>query len=617
MNAHPPAQNIAPAFLHGLPGRLLAAVLLVLLVAAAYLPAVRGGYIWDDDNYLTRNSNLQSVEGLKRTWLEPRANPQYYPLVFSSFWIERRLWGVNPLGYHLVNVMLHGLNAVLVWLLLRNLSVPGAWLAAAIFALHPVHVESVAWITERKNVLSGTGYLGSLLAYLRFLSCRPGREAARRRRVLYGLSLALFIAALLSKTVTSTLPAAVLLILWWKRGRVGWRDVFPLVPMFAAGAILGMHTAYLERTHVGAMGPEWDFSLPERVLIAFRALWFYAAKLVWPHPLIFIYPRWEIDATRWSQYLFVLAGGAAVVSLWLLRHRIGRGPLAAALFFGGTLFPALGFFDIYPMRFSFVADHFQYLASLGPIVLVAASGAYAAGRLRKPGRTILGAAAALLLVCLGLLSWRQGTHYSGVESIWRDTIKKNPGSFLAHTNLGALLQGEGNLEEARQHYEQALRFKPDYSLAHANLGVLYEWRGDFGRARLHYELALRFEPDMAEAHYNLGFLSEKEGDLERAEAEYREAVTLKPDYGDAHNNLGALYARQGDLERAMHHYEEALRINPRLATAHFNLGFLHMSTRNISRARHHFEQALIINPDFDGARAALESIRSAGGGGNQ
>ncbi|HOW19171.1 MAG TPA: O-GlcNAc transferase, partial [Phycisphaerae bacterium] len=339
-----------------------AAAGLLLLALAVYIPAMRGGFVWDDDDYVTENRTLRSLDGLGRIWFDIRATPQYYPLVFTSFWLEYHLWDSRPGGYHVVNILLHGTSAVLLWLVLRRLAVPGAWFAAAVFAVHPVHVESVAWITERKNVLSGVFYLSAALVWLRFAGLDCPRAAEPRRRSLYAIGLFLFACALLSKSVTASLPAALLLVLWWKRGRIARGDFLPLVPFFALGAVMGLITAWVERHHVGAEGAEWALSAAERCLIAGRALWFYAAKLIWPVRLTFIYPRWPIDSGVWWQYLYPIAAVAAIGLLWGLRRRIGRGPLVAVLFFAITLAPALGFFDVYPMRYSFVADHFQYHA---------------------------------------------------------------------------------------------------------------------------------------------------------------------------------------------------------------------------------------------------------------
>ncbi|MCI0676754.1 MAG: hypothetical protein L0Y42_13380 [Phycisphaerales bacterium] len=371
---------------------LAGAALIVLATVVAYLPAIRGGFIWDDDLYVSANRFLRDLEGLKQIWI-PTHTPQYYPVVFTSFWIEHHLWQLNPMGYHIVNVVLHALNALLVWRLCTVLKLPGGllagWLIAAVFALHPVHVESVAWITERKNVLSAFFYLTAALAYLRFESlkdvraaptgedARPTQTKGQPRRTSaadswgwYGLSLLLFVLALLSKSVTCSLPAALILMMLWQRKRLTIPRLAPLAPMLIIGLLLALHTAHIEREHVGAEGDDFVFSWIDRILIASNALLFYPRQLLWPQQLMFVYPRWQIDPN--SVILWMAGAGAIAIgatSLFLYRRGV-RGPALALAFYAGTIFPALGFVNMYPMRFSFVADHFQYLASLGIIALV-------------------------------------------------------------------------------------------------------------------------------------------------------------------------------------------------------------------------------------------------------
>lgn len=576
--------------------------MLVLLVLAIYSPAIDGGYIWDDDSYLTQNTNLVSADGLRRIWLEPSSSPQYYPLVFSSFWVERRLWGLNPRGYHLVNVLLHALNAILIWFLLRRLAVPLAWLAAAIFAFHPVHVESVAWITERKNVLSTALYLGAALCYLRFIGWGQKAEKAAKPLAkcwgVYALSLALFGGALLAKSVTASLPAALLLAVWWRRGRIGWRDVAPLAPLFLMGAAFGLHTTYLEKHHVGASGPDWDFSLLQRCLIAGRVAWFYAGKLAWPDPLIFFYPRWRIDAAQVGAYLYPLGVIAVVVLLWA-RRRQGRGALTAVLFFLGTLVPVSGFFNVYPMRFSFVADHFQYLASLGPIALF--SGALGQRFSRLPPRraiSLVPVAAAALLLVLGALSWRQARIYANDETLWRATLANNPEAFVAHDSLGLILEGQGNLLEAGWHYEQAIKIKPDDAYAYLNLGVLAEKQRNPDRAQGLYQEALRIDPNLAKAHNNLGILLSNRGDIVSAKSHFEQALRIKPDFAEAHNNLGSLLAPRSDLTSAKFHFEEAVRIMPEFAVAQRNLGMVLQKLGQYAEADAHLQRARVLQPDL-------------------
>jgi Flp pilus assembly protein TadD len=562
----------------------------------AYLPAMSGGYIWDDNAYVTQNPALKTVEGLRRIWVDPAVSPQYYPLVFTSFWVEYHLWRLWPVGYHAVNVALHALNAILLWLVLRRLSVRGAWWAAAIFALHPVHVESVAWITERKNVLSGALYLSALLAYLRFakVSTIPGvrlSDAIVRPWQAYLLAVGLYLGALFSKTVTCSLPAAILLILWWKRKSLGWSEALPVIPMLVIGAAMGLMTVWIEQHHVGAQGEEWTLSLIERSLIAGRALWFYAGKLHWPSQLTFVYPRWHIDAGSWWQWLFPAAALGVFVALWLLRGRIGKGPLAAVLFFASTLVPALGFIDVYPFRYSFVADHFQYLASIGLIGLCPAALSALFQRSSLRIRATGCVAGMVVLAALGTLTWRQGHVYKDLETLWRDTLTKNPSSWMAYNNLGILFFQQNKREEAAAHFSQTLRLKPDHAEAHNNLGVLLAGQGRLQEAIAHYTEALRLKPDYAEAHNGLATILIGQDKLQEAIAHYTEALRIRPTYAEAHYNLGLVLVREGRLEEAIAQYTKALRLKPDYAKAHHSLGLALARQGKLDEAANHFEAA--------------------------
>jgi tetratricopeptide (TPR) repeat protein len=549
------------------------ASVMVLLVVMAYMPALTGGFVWDDDYYVTNNPTLRSLAGLAQIWFQPQSTPQYYPLVFSTFWLEYHLWGLNPAGYHAVNVVLQAANALLLWILLKRLGVPGAWLAAAVFAVHPVHVESVAWVTERKNVLSGLFYLGAAMCLLRVISVEGDHVDPPGRWRWYAAALVLFLCALLSKSVTCSLPAAMVLLAWWKRGRIRGRLVVVLMPLFVLGLAFGLWTAWLERHHVGAEGFEWQLTLVDSVLVAGRALWFYAGKLLCPTELTFTYPHWDINAHVWWQYAYPLGVLLVVSALWVLRNRIGRGALTGVLYFCITLFPALGFFPVYPFRFSYVADHFQYLASLGLIALAVGALTRGASRLPSSGRNLVRPAALALLGLLSVLTWRQSSIYVDSETLWRDTLAKNPTSWHRHYDLATLLAWKGKLDEAITQYNDALRLKPDYADAHNNLGIALFRKGDYVGAVQHFTEALRLEPLHREAHYNLATLLAVQGNVREAIENYREHLRIRPDHAEAHYNLGLLLAQEGRLEAASKQFSEALRIKPDYEAARRNLNF--------------------------------------------
>jgi len=521
---------------------------------AAYWPALQGGFIWDDNAHVT-TAAMCSFHGLWRIWFSLGATQQYYPLLHSAFWLEHRLWSDAVLGYHLVNVAQHALAACLVVVIVRRLALPGAWLAGLVFALHPVCVESVAWISEQKSTLSAVFYLSSALIYLGF--------DRTRRRSTYIWATALFICALLTKTVTATLPAALLVVFWWKRGRLDLRrDVRPLLPWFAMGAVAGLFTAWVERTSIGAQGPDFAIAPLQRLLIAGRVPWFYAAKLFWPVNLMFTYPRWNIDPAAWWQWLFP----AGLLAAFVLAAK-RRAVLAALLFFVGTLFPVLGFLNVYPFRFSWVADHFQYLASLGIIVAFVGQ-AHSLQRARSP-------LLALLLLTLGILTFRQAATYADAETLYRETLARNPQSWMAHNNLGvALAKMDGRTPEAIAEYQAALRIKPDYAEPHNNLAtILSRQPGRMPEAMAEAQEALRIKPEYPEALVNLGsFLAPMPGRLPDAIAEYQAALRIKPDHAEAHNDLGlALSEMPGHLPDAIAEFEAAVQSEPDNAQMHDNL----------------------------------------------
>ena len=561
---------------------------LVLVLLLAYYPALHGAAVWDDNNHLTR-PDLRSWAGLGRIWFDLGATQQYYPLTHGFFWLEQWVWDDWYLGYHVVNVLLHGLSAVLLARVLRRLEIPGAWLAAALWALHPVQVESVAWMSELKNTLSGVCYFGAALAYLRF-----DRE---RSRGWYFVSLGLFVAGLLAKSAIDTLPAALLVVFYWKRGRLSWRsDVRPMVPHFAAGIGMGLFTAWVEGTMIGAAGGTFDFSPLERCLIAGRAVWFYLGKLLWPADLTFSYPRWEISETVWWQYLFVvLALGLLGVLAWGIK-RWGRGPLAAALYFCGTLFPALGFVNIYPFRYSFVADHFQYLACAGPMVLVSAGLVRLNAGVGKRAPLALTCFCAVLLSFLVVLTWLQSGTYSGPERLWHATIDKNPESWMAFNNLGNLLYSQGHVDEAIADYNEALRINSALPEAHSDLASALLHQGQIDQAVAQLQAALKINPKSAEAHLNMGVALSMEGRFDQGVAEYRTALRIEPNYVNARVDLGFALFQQGRIEDAAAEYWAALSLDPRSALAHYHLGNALLADGKGGEAIAQVEQALELEP---------------------
>jgi protein O-mannosyl-transferase len=523
----------------------------------AYSPALRAGFIWDDNPGHVTTPELRSLDGLGRIWFEIGATQQYYPLLHSAFWLEHRLWGDAPFGYHLLNVLLHATAACLAGVALRRLAVPGAWLAALLFALHPVAVESVAWISEQKNTLSTVFYLGAALAYLRF--------DRQRQTTAYLLATGLFVAALLTKTVTATLPAALLLVFWWQRGRLSWRrDVMPLAPWFLLGACAGLFTAWAERKLIGAEGAAFDLTLLERGLLAGRAITFYLGKLLWPEDLTFIYPRWSVDPTAAWQW-FPLALVLVLAAVCWRRRQWTRGPLAAFLFFAGSLFPVLGFFNVYPFIYSFVADHFQYLASLGPIALAAAGAARLGARFPAWSRWTAGA---LLASTLGALTWQQCRIYHDAETLYRATLRLNPACWMAHNNLGKeLMVSKTQLPEAIAFFETALRLRPAYAEAENNLGLALTQSGRPREAIPHLERSLQLRPGVFQVYNNLGIALAAGGRADAAVAVFARAAALNSSLPNLQENWAKALLLLGRKEEAEVHFARAAALRVQAATS--------------------------------------------------
>jgi tetratricopeptide (TPR) repeat protein len=569
------------------------------LAAAAvfvYARTFAAGFIWDDDFYVWNNPTLKTLGGIFDIWFRPLSIPQYYPLVHTTYWLEYRLWGDHPAGYHVVNVLLHAGNAVLLWFVLRRLDVPAAWLGALLFAVHPVGVESVAWVTERKNTLSLCLALGSLLAWLEF------RNEGTRPWRWYALSIALFAASLLAKTVTVSLIGVLLVLTWWKTGRITLRDLRLAAPYLAAGLPLAVATVWLEKHHVGAGNVDWGLSPFDRIVLAGRAVCFYASKLVWPHPLTFFYDRWQIDARQAWQWAFPAAVAAVLVGLVAVSGRIGRGPAAAAMLYCGLLFPALGFFDVYPFKFSYVADHFQYHAATAGLAALAGLAGWVMQRSSwSPG--VLHATAIAVCGILAAVTLRQTGIYHDLETLCRDTLAKTPSSWAARNILGPYfteagryadaeavfsspaarshlppwphdlamfrynhaqaLEGLGRGDEAEAAYREAIALDAAYLKPRNNLAKLLADTGRRGEAVVEYQALLALPlsaPDRARYAFNLGTVLADDREWRAAEEQFLEATRLSPDSGDYAEWLGIVTLRQGRVAEAVGLFERAVNL---------------------------------------------------------
>jgi len=570
---------------------LLFALILAAVTILVYRSAWNGGFLWDDDVYITNNELLTAPDGLRRIWFSLDSPSQYFPLVYTTFRIEHWLWGLNSTGYRWVNLVLHVANALLVWLVLARLKVPGAWLAAAIFALHPVQAESVAWITERKNVLMGFFFLLTLLAWIAFVD-----ERTKRSWLFYGVALILYLLALSAKTTACTLPAALFLILWLQRTPISWKRVFQIIPFLVLGVAMGALAIWWERYHQGTSRALFTFLSPiERVLVASRAVWFYLSKLIWPSNLTFIYPRWDTAPTHLVNYSWLLAGVMACGAIYFLRRYFGRSVEVAAGFFVATLSPVLGFIMLYTFRYTFVADHYQYLASIGPIALASAGLVNLADTFKNSRALVLGAALCVVAV-LATLTWRQAAIYGNIDTLWRTTLARNPGCWMAHNNLGIVLFEKGQLDEAIQHYRTTLEMEPNFWGADYNLGTALLGKGQVDEAIFYCDKAVRMQPNDPDAQVAFANALLQKRRIDDAIAHYQKAVEIRPDYFFARYGLGHALLEEGKLDGAIEHSRAALLIQPNNADCHTVLAIALDEKGESAEAIQHYEKALAISP---------------------
>jgi protein O-mannosyl-transferase len=570
---------------------LIFAVILGAVTILAYRPAWHGGFLWDDDDYITNNELLTAPNGWQRIWFSLDSPSQYFPLTYSTFRVEHALWGLNTTGYHWVNLLLHVGNALLVWAVLARLGVPGSWLAAAIFALHPVQVESVAWITERKNVLMGFFFLLTLLAWIAFVN-----ERTRRPWIFYCLALIFYALALSAKATACTLPAALFLILWLQKKPITMRRLMQIVPFVILGVGMGLLVVWWERYHQGTNRAVFTFLGPiERILVASRAVWFYLSKIFWPSNLTFIYPRWNISPADLFDYIWLLVGMVACVAIYFLRQYFGRSVEVAAAFFVATLSPVLGFIMLFTFRYSFVADHYQYLACTGPIALASAGIVSLLDKFARY-RAVIVSAALLLITSLATLTWRQAATYSDIETLWRTTLAKNPESWMAHTNIGLVLFQKGQIDDAIAHYRSALQIQPDWWDAEYNLGTALSAKGQVDEAIPHSEKAVAMRPTDPDAQVSLANLLFQKGRINEAIAHYQKAITVRPDDFLARYGLGHALLEKGELDSAIQACRSALLLRPLDADCHTTLAIALEEKGDPAEAIQHYNKALELEP---------------------
>ncbi|HNW08922.1 MAG: tetratricopeptide repeat protein [Verrucomicrobia bacterium] len=593
---------------------------LILLVVLLYLPSLSAGFIWDDDVMLTNNPLVKAARGLYDIWFSTTL-PDYFPLTSTTFWLEWRLWGMRPFGYHLTNVLLHALGAVLLWRVLARLAVPGAWVAALVWAIHPVCVASVAWIAERKNTLSMVFFWLSILWYLRSEDRAPavaGPQPAARGSPArwYWLSLLAFLLALLSKTSVVALPLVLWLCAWWRHGNLSRRDLWRSAPFFVLALVLGLVTVWFQ-TYRGLGTGMISSADPRlvRVLGGTWAVWHYLFKALLPLNLMMIYPRWTIDPRSLLTYLPALVGFGLAGLFWVYRRSWGRPLLFALGYHVVTLAPVLGFFDMGFLAYSRAADHWQYLALAGGVALVIGGGAHWLRRRFKgfPDSVADGGGEWLIIlaVLLAVLTWRHQAVFASSERLWRETLARNPTAWVAHNSLGLILAGQGKLTEAVEHYTEALRLNPSDPASHYNFANALVEQGKLDEAAAHYRESLRLKPSNPGPHHNLAIVLNLQGKYAEAAALCREALKLSPRDANIADTLGIVLFNDGKLSEAEQYCSAALAMDPHHANARDHLGRLLARKGDLTNAILQFQAALQIQPDHAAARLDLGKALSA------
>lgn len=582
-----------------LPGLALLAMTLI-----AYGRVLHAGFIWDDEMHVTQNPAIVGPLGLADIWTSRAA--RYFPLTLTTFWVEHALWGLKPLPYHLVNVLVHGSCAILLWRALRGMRVRGAWLGAALWALHPVQAETVAWITELKNTQSCLFYLLAVIFFVRWLRAE-GQDSPGSRPWDYALVLASAAMAMASKSSTVVLPLVLCACAWWMSGRWRWRYLTALLPVFLmsiASSALSLWTQHLE----GANDPAWARALPERIAVAGNVAWFYIGKLLWPSPLVFIYPRWHVDWTHAAAYLPSAAACAALAILWLNRGGRLRPVFFSFVYYLLALLPVLGLADQYFWRYSFVGDHFQYLASIGPLALAGAAITTALRNPRKGMPVLAPLCCGALLAALAVMTARECPKYHDSESLWRSTIAANPGAWMAHNNLGAVLMHSGRVDEAVEHFRRSLELQPGNAAAHANLADALFRVGRTDEALMHFGKALELDPGNIATETDLGVALLQLGRIEEAISHLQRALGTNPGFAKARSNLGTAYLQEGRADEAAAQFNEALAADPGNFATITDLGTAYVQKGQMEKAEAEFERALQINPDFASALTNLGNV---------
>ena len=608
----------------------LGAVAILLLALVAYWPLHTAGYIWDDGGWLVHNHFVHHWRGLWNIWFNPHDSIQYYPMVFTAFNIQWHIWGGNAFGYHLLNIIMQAVDAIFLWRILKALNLRSAWIAAAIWAIHLVQVETVGWVVEQKSLLSALFLFPAILAWTGFADLQGNRVAdtpfltGRQWRV-YALATLLFILALCSKTDACIVPVVLLFVLVWKRGTIKTRDVLLLVPWMIFGFLAALMTIHIEHGQAGAKGHGFQFTIAQHLIIAGKDLWFYPFKLFWPWPMMAVYPRWHISHVAAWEWIFPITAFAIPLVLLAISNKIGRGAFVAVCVYGLMISPLLGFIAFYTEMYTFVADHYQYLACIGIIVLATevAAGIFsrlgsvenAAEEMVPPtdgqktsvaavtdggiGRWLGMAVSALVLLALGTMTWAQSEIYTPPLRVWTHNIKCNPDCWLAMERVGVHEYGKGHVSAALVLFQRANELSHGNNLiVNSNLGDVYRHLGQYAKAIPYYRRSLAVAARQPPIISHLVNCYEKVGNWRQAYVDLLHGVKLLPHSADLQTELAVMLAKAGHPKQAVSHFLVAIKYEPADTKALFGLAESLAGLGQRQKAIPYFQRALKASPEF-------------------
>ncbi len=581
---------------------------IILAVFWVYSPAIHGDWLWDDDWYITTQPLVRDLHGLWKFWFAPGSWTEYYPIEETLLWIEWHLFGLDTLGYHLVTIFLHALNALLVWRLLARFGLRWAWFGGFIFAVHPAAVDSVAWIAETKNTLSTLPCLLAMIAWVDYENGRKPRD--------YAMALAYFTLAMLCKIAVAPLPFVFLLYAWWKRRRIGWRDVTAVAPFLFVAVVLTVISQTAGEIYVQHPGRAPDvlphLDVASRIALTGQSLGVFFAHFVWPVDLLPNYPQWTIGAPSPLAYLPCLAVAGVFVVLWLRRASWGAAALLALGSFVLFLAPFTGLVEVSYMDFTWVMDHYLYLAMIGPIGLVVAALASIEDRLPATWRVAVLGAATLIGTLLAFQAHAYAAAFSDEATLWGYTVEHNPGDWLAQDNLGKALLLLNQPEDALTHLGIALQLRPGRAATHLNYGRALAATGRLDESLAQFDAALALHPDDPEVYNQEGVAYIQANRPADAVAPLEHAIQLRPHYAIGLENLGIALALCGHLDEAVDRFHASLDANPNDPATHVNLGRALRQLGRNAEADAQFHQALQLDPDNAAAQAALANPTSSG-----